>query len=207
MEELTLKCEVRGELGRAATNRLRSEGFLPVNVYGHKRENRHLAVEYRAFDRFIRGGHRVVSLSVDGAEEHGVVREIQWDGLGSTMLHVDVTRVDLQETIEMSVPIHTIGVAKGQSAGTLDMPLHEVTVSGPARAIPEKFEIKIAALDVGEAIRVKDLEVPARCTIVNDPEDVVIAVHEQQEEAEPGEGEQAAEPEVIGRKKEDEESE
>lgn len=208
MEEFALKSHVREELGRGAAKRLRREGLLPVNVYGHKEANRHLAVEYRAFEKFIGEGHRMLTLDIGGENEHGVVKEIQYDHLGTRMIHVDIARVDTQETITLSVPVETVGVSKGQAAGgTLDISLKEVHVIGPAASIPERIEIPIAALELGDAIRIRDLEPPPRCRFDHEDDAVVLAVHEKKgavEEA-PAEAPAAEEPEVISRKKEESE--
>ena len=164
MEESALKTQARTELGRKAARRLRSQGLLPINVYGHKQANCHLVVDGREFERFIRQGHRMVNFEVDGESEHGVVKEIQYDSLGTEMIHVDIARVDLTESIELTVPVLTIGLAKGQIAGgTLDVALRELRVEGPAGKLPEKIEIKVLDLDVGDALRIKDLDLPQGC--------------------------------------------
>ena len=183
MEELSLKATVRSELGRAATRRLRDDGYLPVNIYGHKQKNCHVAVDYRQFEKFLYEGHRMLTLEIGSGKEHGVVRDVQYDSLGTTLIHADITRVDLEEHISMSVPIQTIGISKGQNAGgTLDLSLKEVHIEGPARAIPEKIELRIAELDVNDTIRVRDLEIPAGCAITHDPDDMVLAIPERIEE-------------------------
>jgi len=178
MEELVLNSQVRECVGRRATKRLRGEGFLPVNIYGHKQANLHAAVEYRAFEKFIRAGHRIVTVEVGDKTEHGVVKEVQYDSLGTTMIHADITRVDLHERITLSVPVVTVGVSKGQSSGgTLDIALKELNVEGPASSLPEIFEIQIADLEVDQSVRVRDLEVPEGCRFVHEDDDVILAIH------------------------------
>ena len=207
MEELAFKATVRSELGRAATRRLRGEGYLPINIYGHKQENRYVAVDYREFEKFLRDGHRILTIDVDGAKEHGVVREVQFDSLGTTLVHADVARVDLEEHISMSVPIFTIGISKGQSSGgTLVSSLKEVHVEGPARAIPEKIELRISDLEINDLVRIRDLEIPEGCSFAHDPESMVLSIHERLEVEDTDDASEAAgpaEPEVISRKKED----
>ena len=208
MEEISFKATVRSSLGRAATRRLRGEGYLPINVYGHKQKNRFVAVDYRAFEKFLLDGHRILTLEVDGAKEHGVVREVQFDSLGTTLVHADIARVDLEEHISMSVPIVTIGISKGQNAGgMLYVSLKEVHIEGPARAIPEKIEFRVTELEVNDSIRIRNLEIPASCSLAHDPDDMVLAIHERIaiEEEEAPAAEVPEEPEVISRKKEEDE--
>lgn len=211
MEEFVLEAEQRKDLGSRAAALLRGEGKLPLNIYGHKEDNINLQVNYREFEKFFRAGHRILAVQVGGKKEHGVVREVQYNTYGSEILHVDLARVDLKESIVMNVPVETIGVAKGQSSGgTLDFNLKDVHVEGPAMSIPEKIEIQIAALEVGEDVRVRDLTLPADCKFVHEEDEIVLAIHAQKgldESADEGEGEGSSEmPEVISKKKEDEEA-
>lgn len=211
MEEFILKAQPRAKLGSRETRRVRQEGRLPANIYGHKQPNRHVSFDFKEFEKFFQQGHRLLTIDLGDASEHGVIKEVQYDHLGTHIVHVDVARVDLQEKITMNVPVETIGVPKGLSAGgSLDVSMSAVHVEGPARSIPEKIEVQIGEMELGAVLRVKDLPVPPGCSIQNDGEDVVLAIHETrlveavEEGAELPEGE-AAMPEVITKKKEDEE--
>lgn len=178
MEESTLKAEPRSELGSKATARLRASGRLPVNIYGHQRENRHVSLDQQEFDKFFNHGHRVVAIEVDGVTENGVIREVQYDYLGTDILHVDIARVDLTEEIVMNVPVETRGVAKGVTGGgNLTFNLRAIQVKGPANKIPEKFELNITELDLNDSIHISDLEVPAGCTIENDSSEIIVVIN------------------------------
>ena len=122
---------------------------------------------------------------------------------------MDLARVDLKERIVMNVPVEAVGTAKGQGAGgTLDFNLNDVHVEGPAASIPEKIEVQIKELDLGQDIRIKDLELPADCVFQHEDDEIVLAVHAPRGEEEPAEAEEGAEsemPEVISKKKEDDE--
>lgn len=210
MKTEAFKGQLRGDLGRRSAATARRSGFLPVNIYGHKQDNLHVTIDFKAFEKFLQQGHRILTIEIDGKEEHGVVKEIQYDSLGTTIIHADVARVDLEEKIILSVPVVTLGIAKGQSAGgILVVNIKELKVEGPANAIPEKIEIAVAALEIEQAIRIKDLQPPPQCRF-DHPEDVVVlAIEEKREILEPEAPAEGAEmPEVIGRKpKEEEEGE
>ena len=209
MEEFTLKAEPRTDFGSRAARRLRSAGRLPANIYGHGEQNLSVSLDVREFRKFFAAGHRMVTIQVDGRAEHGFLKEVQYDTLGTEPVHVDFSRIRLDETIEVEVPVVIVGVAKGTSSGgVLEQPLHELTVEGPANRVPESFEVRVDELKIGEAIRVRDLATPADCRFLDDPDQVVVAVAAQREEA-PVEGAAApapSEPEVITRRKEEEES-
>lgn len=209
MEKFVLKGEARNSLGSRAATLLRNDGKLPVNIYGHKEANVNLQVDYREFEKLFGQGHRILAIDVAGKKEHGVIREVQYNTYGNKILHVDLARVDLKERIVMNVPVEAVGTAKGQGAGgTLDFNLNDVHVEGPAASIPEKIEVQIKELDLGQDIRIKDLELPADCVFQHEDDEIVLAVHAPRGEEEPAEAEEGAEsemPEVISKKKEDDE--
>ena len=207
MEEHVLEAEPRSETGSRAARIYRSEGRLPANVYGHKEANLHVTLDTKEFTRFLDAGHRVATLRVGGKDEHGVVREVQYDSLGSHVVHVDFARVGRDEKIEVEVPIETVGVPKGvASGGLLEQPLKSILVRGLATNVPEHIELRVEDFEIGTDVRVRDLPVPANCELVHDEEDLVLhVVARRGTEAAAPEGEEApSQPEVIGRKKEDE---
>jgi len=210
MEEFVLKAEMRSDFGSKAARRLRNEGRLPANVYGHKEDNVAVTLDAREFLHFFEAGHRMAVIDVEGKQEHSVVKEVQYDGMGSHLLHVDFTRIGRDERIQMAVAIETFGAPKGLSGGgVLDVPHHELRLEGPARAIPEHIELNIEELGVGDSIRIRDIQAPEGCDVLGDPDDVVVIVHVPRGKA-VGEGEEEAaptEPEVIGRTADGESSE
>lgn len=206
MEKFILTAEPRAEFGSRAAKRLREGGHLPANVYGHKEENLLVSLNTKEFSRFLEAGHRILTIRVDGKEERAVVREVQYDALGSSLVHVDFTRISMDERIQMAVPVEPIGVAKGiTSGGVLEFPLKEVLVSGLPDEIPEGIQVNIEKLELGQAIRIKDLTTPAGCQLVQDAELVVIHVTVPRAEVPPpvAEGE-PTQPELIAKKKEEE---
>ena len=206
MAKFVLKAEPRAEVGSRALRKVRDAGRLPANIYGHKQANRLVTLDAKEIKGFIQAGHRILTVQVDGAEESGVLKEVQYDSLGAEVIHVDIARIDIHEKITMSVRIGTIGIPKGLNAGgNLDLPKQEVLVEGPASSIPEKIEINIESLDLGQTMRIKDLKPIPDCRYVEDPEQVVAAILlkrlEEPAPAVPGAPEM---PEVIGKKKEEE---
>jgi large subunit ribosomal protein L25 len=209
MAKFVLKAEPRAEVGSRAMRKVRGAGRLPANIYGHKQANRLVTLDAKEIKQFIQAGHRILAVQVDGKEESGVLKEVQYDSLGTEVIHVDITRIDIHEKITMSVRIGTIGIPKGINAGgNLDQPKREVLVEGPASSIPEKIEINIESLDLGQTLRIKDLKPIPDCRYVDDPEQVVAAILLKRIEEAPAVPAGTPEmPEVIGKKKEDEEEE
>ena len=210
MDQISLNAAPRAAFGSRAAKSIRAGGRIPANLYGHKEENLHFSLDAKEFSRFLEAGHRLVTIRLGKQEESSVVKEVQYDPLGTTLIHVDFTRVSRDEKIEVEVPIEPVGVPKGSAGGgTLQFPLKEVRVAGFPQDVPEKYELNIEALELGQSIRLKDLPPPPNCTFTEDPELVVVLIAQPREEATatPSEEGQSDQPEVIGKKKSEEEGE
>ena len=185
--------------------KVRESGRMPANIYGHKLDNRLVTFNEKEIVQFIRAGHRFLTVDVDGVQESGMLKEVQYSSLGTEVIHVDIARVDIHEKITAAVRIETIGVPKGiSSGGNLDLAKRELMLEGPASALPEKIQVNIEALELGQSIRIKDLKPVPDCRFVDDAEQVVVSVLKRLEEAAPLPIAGAAPdlPEIIGKKKE-----
>jgi large subunit ribosomal protein L25 len=207
MDEFVLIAEPREEVGSRACSRLRARGRLPANIYGHNKPNVHCSLDTWQFTKFLTDGHRILRVRINGSEEHAVVKEVQYDSLGSAIVHVDFTRIRRDEKIQVEVAIELIGIPKGvNSGGVLSFERKEVLVSGFPQDIPEIIRLDVQAVDLGHAIRIKDLPAVAKCEFVDDPEFVVLMVAVPRGQEEPVEGAVPGptEPEIIKRKPDEE---
>jgi len=156
----------------------------------------------------VRHGSRILDL--EGAVAEKVfLRDLQWDVYGQEVLHVDLTRVALDEKVEVTVAIELRGEAAGtRDGGVVDVHLHEVEIECPAGSIPEKITVNINTLALGQSLTLGDLELPAGATLISEPGEVVVACHLPVEAPEVEAGvTEGAEPELIGRAAGDEEGE
>ncbi len=208
MDEFVLGTEPREEVGSRASSRLRASGRLPANIYGHKEPNVHFSLDVRQFTKFLNEGHRILEFRIGDQEEHAVVKEVQYDSLGSEIIHVDFVRISRDEKIEVEVPVQLIGVPKGVNrGGVLNFERKEILVSGFPQDVPESLPLDVQALEMGEAIRIRDLPAVENCEFVEDPGLVVVlvVVPRGTEESDEGEAPSLSEPEVIKQKKPEEE--
>lgn len=202
----------RGEQGSIQCRRLRDGGFVPGNIYGHKQDAVPLKAPAGDVTALVRGGTRVLDVDLEGAVEKAIIREVQWDYLGKEIVHFDLVRVDPNEKLHVEVKVELKGTAPGvlSAAGVLDHTLRTLTVECLAIQIPDSIIVKINTLEVGQAIHVREIEVPPNTRILNNPEAIVVRVAQHVEEvptaAAVGE-EGPAQPEVIGRKPAEEEAE
>jgi large subunit ribosomal protein L25 len=202
--EMKLAVAKRTHLGSTACRRMRRAGKIPGVVYGHQKDPISFEVEWDSLAPVLKAGTRVVDLDVEGHVEKAMFRDIQWDTFGIAVKHIDLLRIDPNERVEVQVPIVLKGVAAGVlSGGILDHHLHNVLLECLAIQIPDSIQVKIAELQIGQAIHVSELELPPNTTVKNEPETVVVQVKQALEtEESTAEGVEAgpAEPELVGRK-------
>lgn len=209
-ETVELGTEPRSGRGSRAARYLRAEGKVPGVIYGHKQDTVSVVLSEHDLSQAIRHGARVVDLKTDKGLETAQIVELQYDHLGKEILHVDFKRVSRDEKIKIDVRVELRGIAPGVTGGgALDQQLHSLHIECLAVAIPDTIRVAINELQIGSAIHVKDVKAPEGVKILNDPDAIV--VHVTAPSAEPAPGAEpvagAAEPEVIGRPKDEEEAE
>ncbi|HLL90303.1 MAG TPA: 50S ribosomal protein L25 [Tepidisphaeraceae bacterium] len=198
--------EVRSQLGSRANKRLRDAGRLPGVVYGHKEAVVPVVLPKKEVVNHLNKGTHVFSLALDGKAENVLVKEVQYDHLGIEVIHVDFARVNLDERVTVTVPIELKGDPVGEKeGGILQQVLSEIEVECLVTEIPNAIVVNVSDLKVDDAIHVKELKLPAGVKALQDEDSVVVQVKTiTEEEAAPAAEEGAAEPEVIGRKADDE---
>lgn len=202
MEKIVLKGDIRVAAGTRGARRARQAGWVPANLYGHGEPNVNFQVEEVTLRRLVQEGHHMMTLDLGGKQEDGLLKELQFDTYGDIIVHADFARVSLEDVIEVNIPVVLEGLAKGVAqGGVLDILHHEVALRGKARDIPEHITIQVDDLELGQAVRARQLMLPAGVEPLLDPEDPIVIVHVQRTEAAPvAGGAGASEPEVVGRK-------
>lgn len=206
-----LEAETRSETGTRAVRALRKSGRVPAVMYGPGVPTESISLDAEALRDAVEERARIVDIKLGSKKQPVVVKEIQFDHLGSDLYHADFERIDLSEVIHVEVPVETHGTAKGtRNGGILEIPHFHVRVECKAGDVPNEIKVEVADLDIGDVITVGQLELPKGVKVTDDPGTVVVHVQapRKPEEVEVEEvGEEIAEPEVIGGKKEDEEAE
>jgi len=204
----TLHAKKREVSGSRACRRLRAEGLVPAILYGRKEEPEPLQISSEELEETLRHPSRILELHVGRKKESVLVKTVQYDAFGSEVVHVDFVRVAMDEQVTLEVPIVLKGTPKREHA-VLQQALDAVEIECLPGDIPESFVTPVGHLQVGEMVRVAQLEVPKGVRILTDPETVVATLTLAMKEeavAAPAEAEVAAvEPELIGREKKEEE--
>ena len=203
-----LVAEVRDATGKGVSRKLRAAGRIPAVLYGKGAESKAISIDPSALQRLLQSGgagmNTLIELSVDGTTRTVLVKELQREPVRGRPLHTDFYLVDLDQTVEVSVPIHLVGRAPGvELGGILDHPLREIELECLPRAIPEGVDVDVSALQVGDSIHVRDLELPEGASVRTDvnlavasvvaPVVVEEPVAEEPEEGEEVEGAEEAE--------------
>ncbi len=204
-----LKATNRDDLGTRKSRRLRKAGKIPAIIYGHKKDAVAVTLEKHDIELVVLHGQRMIEIDLDGRTENVLLKDVQYDTFGQHVLHVDLTRVNLDERVQVTVPIVLRGTPAGaKEDGVLNQITSELSIECVVTSIPEDIRASVAELNVGDSLLVKDLSLPEGATVLDDPETTVCTVTiiaEEVEEVEVAEG--AAEPEVIGEKPEEGEGE
>src|SRR5262249_50670833 len=187
--------------GTRVARRLRQQGRIPAIIYGHKQAPVPISLPREPVWEMIKRSTHLAELTVNGATETVLVRDVQWDHLGKEIIHLDFARVSADEAIETAVRLDVRGTAPGTlGGGTLEGLVHEIKVRCRANAIPDAIRVDVSHLQLDQVIHVKDLTLPPGVTADEDPERLLIHVVARAAapvEAAPVEAEAPAQPEVI----------
>ena len=168
----TLNAQLRSDLGKGASRRLRHANSIPAVIYGAGKDPQTLtfnhddivkSLEHEAFYSSI------LNINIDGSNTKAVVKDIQRHAYKPKVLHMDLQRVSETDKIHMHVPIHFTGedVAPGVKAGgQLVHNMNDVEVICLAKDLPEYIELDVSKLNVGESLHISDLPLPEGVTSV-----------------------------------------
>ncbi len=221
MATVSLSANSREGTGKGAARTLRSQGLIPAVIYGHGRDPQALALNARDLDKMlshIQAESTVIEVTVGGHTAKTLIREIQRHPIKRQILHVDFQALVAGEKVTVSIPIVLLGTPEGVrlEGGVLDQTLREIEIEVDPSHIPDHVEYDVTNMVIGDAVHISDLKVPEGVEVMDDPETSVAvlaaprAVIEETPvvaEAVEGEAGAVAEPEVIGRGKEEEEVE
>ncbi len=207
---LLLEAQVREHTGSKAAARIRKQGQLPAIVYGHKQEPVAIALDAHEFTEGLHHGHRLMDVKIDGKTQKMIVKDLQYDYLGRDIVHADLMRVDVTETVRITVPIELKGTAQGtHEGGIVEEHADHIEIECQVTNMPEAIVVSVKELGVGQSIHAGEITLPNGVTLVSSPETLLVACHvvAAAKTTEELEEEAPTAPEVIGEKKEEETSE
>ena len=166
---ITLTASTGRIAGSRSSTRLRTDGLVPAVVYGLGRDAIAVSVPWPDLRRALTteaGLNALITLDVDGQKDLAIIKDLQRHPVRRNVLHIDFLRVDPDALVAVEVPLILVGEAKLVEArkGIVDQPLKTLTVKAKPADIPSQIEIDITNLDIGVAITVETLTLPAGVT-------------------------------------------
>jgi large subunit ribosomal protein L25 len=209
-KQVKLTAERRTATGRSAVRKLKATGAVPAVMYGSKDKPQALQVSRRDINALLShaaGENILVELEIDGKNRLALVQEVQHAPLGGAVLHIDFHAVSQDEVIEADVPLEPMGTANGvkNMGGLLEQSLRTLAIECLPRDLPDVIRVDVSALNIGDAIHVREIQLPSGVSTRIQPDLTAFSVLAPTVEEEPvaATAEAAAGPEVIREKKEE----
>ena len=181
-KQVELVVSPREIIGKA-TKRLRKEGVIPANIFGHGEAPQAVQLNSLDFEGLRRGHHAtsVISLKVAGGKkaETALIRRVQRHPISGKILHIDFLRVSMRDRITAKVTLHFVGTAPGVKieGGTLLHLADTLDVECAAGEIVEAVEVDVSSMEhLDDVIHAKDVPLPPHFTLLTDPEEAVVKV-------------------------------
>ncbi len=171
-KQIKLSAQTRTHAGRTAVKKIKAQGFVPAVIYGGTEGALNLQLASREIFKVLShatGEHLLVDLEIaDGAQvtnRLALIQEVQHHAVKRTILHVDFHAVDPNKKLHAAVTIETLGESVGvKNGGILELNLHSIEVECLPLDLPEAIVIDVSALEIDQAIHIKDLVLPAGVT-------------------------------------------
>ncbi len=167
MEQVLIKADRRSATGKGVARKARAAGRIPAVLYGGGVDPVSITISSKDWEKITRHMKRNVILDMeihggDSVENRPVmVKEVQRDGLGIEVKHIDFLQVSMEKTVEVEVPIHLTGKSKGEIlGGVIDVHLRSIKVECLPGQIPEEIVIDMTQLDIGDSVHVSDISLP-----------------------------------------------
>ena len=207
-KQVKLTAERRTATGRSAVRKLKATGRVPAVIYGAKDKAEPLQVSRREINAMLShaaGENILVELEIAGKSRLALVQEMQHAPLGGAILHIDFHAVSMDEVIQADVPLEPMGVANGvkNMGGLLEQSLRSLAIECLPNDLPDVIKVDVTALDIGNAIHVREIQLPSGVTTKVQPDLTAFSVLAPTVEEEPvaASAEAATGPEVIRRRK------
>ena len=200
MSDRSLTAELRTETKKGAARRLRRQGRIPAVMYGN-RDPLLLSIDAREFSRKFQriSESTIIHLSAGGDTYDVLVKDFQIDHIIERLEHIDFFEIERGRVLRARVMLHfegnPIGVREG---GLQELLVHEVEVESLPRDLPERIDVDIENLEVGQSMHVSDLVVPDGVRVLASQDQVVALIAHKVEEVEEEDEEEGAEEDLEG---------
>jgi large subunit ribosomal protein L25 len=181
MDRVKLKVSVREGRGSKDAKALRAAGEIPGVIYSATTDTQAITVNARALRQAVAGGlHTILDVTLDGdGKGKGrpvLIKDLQLDPVRGRVVHIDLHEIRLDQKIQTVIPVQLEGHAEGVNmGGALNQPVHEVHVEALPADLIDFISVDVSALEIGQSVRLSDIEAPPGVTFTDDPESTVLA--------------------------------
>jgi large subunit ribosomal protein L25 len=181
-ERVKLKVQSRDSRGSAESRRLRANGLVPGVLYGNGGNAHQFCIEERELRKALTGDHglhAILDVVLEGQQKahHAVLKEYQLDPTRARLLHIDLQEVRLDQAIHTQVVVELVGDSEGvKEGGVLSQIQREVNLEALPMEVPDRLELDVSGMKIGDALRLSDLRVPEGVKLLADSETVLATV-------------------------------
>ncbi len=179
---ILIEAELRSQTGKGAAHKIRREGKIPATVYGAHQDPVNVAVDPKTMAGILHseaGRNTIFQVRIQGGEASPVmIVDWQRDPVKGKLLHVDLKRIAMNKVMRVKVPVVTRGEASGvkNQGGILDQVTREVEIECLPDRIPERLEIDVTELNLGQSLRVGDLKLTEGVRALMDADRILVHV-------------------------------
>ncbi len=187
--EFELSAEVRTDLGKGASRRLRrNAGMVPAILYGAGKDPVSLSIPQNVLEKSCENEAffaHIINLKIAGKSENAIVKSLQRHPANELIMHADFLRVQMDQEIQVDVPLHFINedacVGVKQEGGMISHVMTSLPISCLPGDLPEFIEVDVESLDLGQSLHMSDLVIPEGVTVPElelgeDHDQVVVSV-------------------------------
>jgi large subunit ribosomal protein L25 len=180
-ERIRLEVQERDRRGTRESRRLRRDGMIPGVLYGRGHKPHPICVQERELRRVLTGSaglHAILDVVLEGQKttHASILKDYQVDPIRGKIEHFDLQEVRLDQTIQTSVVVELVGESAGTKAGgVLSQVSREIRVEALPLEVPERIELDVSAMEIGDTLRLSDLPAREGVTYLDDPEETVLA--------------------------------
>jgi large subunit ribosomal protein L25 len=165
MNDFTLNAELRSDLGKGASRRLRRiASLVPAVVYGGDKAPESISMLAKEIAKLLENEaafSHVIELNVGGQKQNVLIKALQRHPAKGHVMHADFVRVVAGQKLTAIVPVHFINEeAPVKKGGEISHTVTELEVSCLPKDLPEFIEVDLGALEIGSNVHLSDLKAP-----------------------------------------------
>ena len=176
MKSIEIKGSLRTIVGKKATKAIRKQGSVPCIIYGGK-ENINFFVETPALKPLVYSPNvYLVNIDVDGKVYTAIMKELQFHPVSDEILHIDFVQISDSKIVTMNIPIHVVGNSVGvKKGGRLSLVKRSLKIKALPKNLPDVLDVNVETLDVGQSVKVGDLNFP-NLTVMNNSREPIVSI-------------------------------